>query len=171
MIDKIAETLLDQLDGHSEVEFVRAFAHRLPMMVIADLLGVPQSDIGQFKIWSDAIVEPFSMMASRERRIECAQLVVQGYATPTIKKGVVNSGTDRGAGGFGSTGQMDQPATARDTARVPAGGVVDGEIVGLTFALMFAYVFGLVGGTGRLARLAALGSLGGEQSVACHARC
>ena len=80
MIDKIAETLLDELEGQTEVEFVRAFAHPLPMMVIADLLGVPQSDIGQFKIWSDAIVEPFSMMASRERRIECAQLVVQMQA-------------------------------------------------------------------------------------------
>ena len=77
MIDKIAETLLDELEGQTEVEFVGAFAHPLPMMVIADLLGVPQSDIGQFKIWSDAIVEPFSMMASRERRIECAQLVVE----------------------------------------------------------------------------------------------
>ena len=80
MIDQIAETLLDELEGQTEVEFVRAFAHPLPMMVIADLLGVPQSDIGQFKIWSDAIVEPFSMMASRERRIECAQLVVQMQA-------------------------------------------------------------------------------------------
>jgi cytochrome P450 len=50
------------------------------MMVIADLLGVPRADIGQFKIWSDAIVEPFSMMASRERRIECARLVVEMQA-------------------------------------------------------------------------------------------
>jgi len=50
------------------------------MMVIADLLGVPRADVGQFKIWSDAIVEPFSMMASRERRIECAQLVVEMQA-------------------------------------------------------------------------------------------
>ena len=50
------------------------------MMVIADLLGVPRSDIGQFAIWSDAIVEPFSMMASKERRIECARLVVEMQA-------------------------------------------------------------------------------------------
>ena len=47
------------------------------MMVIADLLGVPRADVGQFKIWSDAIVEPFSKMATRERRIECARLVVE----------------------------------------------------------------------------------------------
>jgi cytochrome P450 len=79
-IDAIAESLLDELDGRSGVEFIQDFAHPLPMMVIADLLGVPRADIGQFKIWSEAIVEPFSMMATRERRIECARLVVEMQA-------------------------------------------------------------------------------------------
>ena len=79
-IDAIAESLLDELAGKSQVEFIQDFAHPLPMMVIADLLGVPRADIGQFKIWSDAIVEPFSMMASKERRIECARLVVEMQA-------------------------------------------------------------------------------------------
>ena len=79
-IDAIAESLLDELEGRKEVEFIQDFAHPLPMMVIADLLGVPRADIGQFKIWSDAIVEPFSMMASKERRIECARLVVEMQA-------------------------------------------------------------------------------------------
>lgn len=77
VIDAIAESLLDELPDQSEVEFVQDFAHPLPMMVIAALLGVPRADIAQFKIWSDAIVEPFSMMASPERRIECARLVVE----------------------------------------------------------------------------------------------
>ncbi|MBR9796571.1 MAG: cytochrome P450, partial [Gammaproteobacteria bacterium] len=79
-IDAIAESLLDELEGRSEIEFIQDFAHPLPMMVIADLLGVPRADIGQFKLWSDAIVEPFSMMASKERRIECAKLVVEMQA-------------------------------------------------------------------------------------------
>ena len=76
-IDAIAHSLLDDLSEKTEVEFIQDFAHPLPMMVIADLLGVPRSDIPQFKIWSDAIVEPFSMMASKERRVECARLVVE----------------------------------------------------------------------------------------------
>ena len=79
-IDAIAESLLDELAGKPQVEFIQDFAHPLPMMVIADLLGVPRADIGQFAIWSDAIVEPFSMMASKERRIECARLVVEMQA-------------------------------------------------------------------------------------------
>ena len=95
-IDAIAESLLDELAGQSEVEFVQDFAHPLPMMVIAALLGVPQADIAQFKIWSDAIVEPFSMMASPERRIECARLVVemQTYFADMVADRQKNPGED-----------------------------------------------------------------------------
>lgn len=80
-IDAIARQLADALgeacarDG--QVEFVQAFSHPLPMMVIADLIGVPDGDLARFKAWSDAIVEPFSMMVSPARELECAQLVVE----------------------------------------------------------------------------------------------
>lgn len=77
MIDGIARELLDDLHDRTDIEFVREFSHPLPMMVIADLIGVPRSDLAQFKAWSDAIVEPFSMMVSPEREIECARLVVE----------------------------------------------------------------------------------------------
>lgn len=96
MIDEVAATLLGALASHADVPFVQAFAHPFPMIVIANLLGVPKQDIGQFKIWSDAIVEPFSMMASRERRIECARLVVemQHYFAAMIEQRRVAPGND-----------------------------------------------------------------------------
>jgi cytochrome P450 len=95
-IEAIAESLLDDLSGQSEIEFIQDFAHPMPMMVIAALLGVPRADIAQFKIWSDAIVEPFSMMASRERRIECARLVVemQAYFADMVAERRKNPGDD-----------------------------------------------------------------------------
>jgi len=77
LIDRIANTLLDDMPAEGEVEFVHAFSHPLPMMVIAELLGVPDGDLTRFKAWSDAIVEPFSMMVSPERELECARLVVE----------------------------------------------------------------------------------------------
>lgn len=77
LIDRIANRLLDDLPAEGEVEFVHAFSHPLPMMVIAELLGVPDGDLTRFKAWSDAIVEPFSMMVSPERELECARLVVE----------------------------------------------------------------------------------------------
>ncbi|MDE2304804.1 MAG: cytochrome P450 [Gammaproteobacteria bacterium] len=78
-IDRTACELLDALPAGEtiEVDFVQAFSHPLPMTVIADLIGVPRDDLARFKAWSDAIVEPFSMMVSRERELECARLVVE----------------------------------------------------------------------------------------------
>ncbi len=77
MIDKVAAELIEGFGERTQVAFVRDFAHPLPMYVIADLIGVPRGDIARFKAWSDAIVEPFSLMVTRERRIECAKLVVE----------------------------------------------------------------------------------------------
>lgn len=77
LIDRTVRDLLDGLAGRTELEFVGEFSHPLPMIVIAELIGVPRVDLARFKAWSDAIVEPFSMMVSREREVECARLVVK----------------------------------------------------------------------------------------------
>ena len=77
LIDRTVKELLDSLEGKSTLEFVQDFAHPMPMIIIAELIGVPKIDLARFKAWSDAIVEPFSMMVSRERELECARLVVE----------------------------------------------------------------------------------------------
>ncbi|MEO8104508.1 MAG: cytochrome P450 [Betaproteobacteria bacterium] len=77
LIDRTVSNLLDGLAGRSEIEFVQEFSHPLPMIVIAELIGVPHTDLTRFKAWSDAIVEPFSIMVSHERELECARLVVE----------------------------------------------------------------------------------------------
>ncbi|MGI9246507.1 MAG: cytochrome P450, partial [Steroidobacteraceae bacterium] len=77
MIDRVAAELLDAIGGRTEIELVQEFSHPMPMIVIARLIGVPESDLPRFKAWSDAIVEPFSMMVSAERELECARLVVE----------------------------------------------------------------------------------------------
>jgi cytochrome P450 len=76
-IDGLVNELIDGLAQSNSAEFVREFAHPLPMMIIADQLGVPRQDLPRFKEWTDAIVEPFSMMVSEEREVECARLVVE----------------------------------------------------------------------------------------------
>jgi cytochrome P450 len=77
LIDRTARELLDALGSRTQIEFVHDFSHPLPMIVIAELIGVPSRDLARFKAWSDAIVEPFSMMVSHERELECARLVVE----------------------------------------------------------------------------------------------
>jgi cytochrome P450 len=77
LIDRTVAELLDGLGDRTEFDFVHEFAHPLPMIVIAELIGVRRDDLARFKAWSDAIVEPFSLMVSRDREIECARLVVE----------------------------------------------------------------------------------------------
>jgi cytochrome P450 len=76
-IEQTATNLIDDFSRNGMCEFVKEFAHPLPMLVIANQIGVKSQDIHKFKEWSDAIVEPFSMMITHEREVECANLVVE----------------------------------------------------------------------------------------------
>ncbi len=49
--------LIDGIDGDQAIDFVDTFAAPLPLLVIADMLGVPGADRARFKRWSDAIIE------------------------------------------------------------------------------------------------------------------
>ncbi|MFD0696486.1 cytochrome P450 [Paenibacillus sp. GCM10027628] len=55
-IQTIAEELLEQATG-DEMELVSHFATPLPVIIIAELLGVPAEDRAHFKRWSDVLVE------------------------------------------------------------------------------------------------------------------
>jgi cytochrome P450 len=51
-IGDIVESLTEDLDSPGPVDFMKAFAQPLPVIVIAEILGVPPSDRGQFREWS-----------------------------------------------------------------------------------------------------------------------
>lgn len=55
-IGEIANELLDRKAGTGELDLIRDFAYPLPVIVIAELLGVPAADRDRFKEWSDEIV-------------------------------------------------------------------------------------------------------------------
>lgn len=75
----VAEDLADSLGQHADFEcdFMGAFAAWLPIRVITRLLGLPQEDAAQIKLWSDAWVEPLTSGISREREVEVAKLGVE----------------------------------------------------------------------------------------------
>lgn len=64
------DILDDALGSEGELDLVSAFAYPLPVMVIAELLGVPVEDRDRFKEWSDAIV---SSASDRESGAEFAE--------------------------------------------------------------------------------------------------
>jgi cytochrome P450 len=55
-ITEIANELLDAVEGETEIEFMETMATPLPVIVIAELLGVPSEDRDRFKEWSNAVV-------------------------------------------------------------------------------------------------------------------
>lgn len=54
---EIANELLDCALEQREVDFVAALTYPLPVIVIAEIIGIPAEDREQFKRWSDAAVE------------------------------------------------------------------------------------------------------------------
>src|SRR3954454_3963039 len=54
-VRELARDLLKPLEKGDTVDFAPAVAEPLPMLVIAEMLGVPAEDRDQFKLWSDAM--------------------------------------------------------------------------------------------------------------------
>jgi cytochrome P450 len=55
-MEAVAGELLDAVRGRDAFDVVDALAYPLPVIVIAELLGIPPGDRDNFKRWSDAIV-------------------------------------------------------------------------------------------------------------------
>jgi cytochrome P450 len=53
----LVRELIADIEAGQMIDFVDVFAAPLPLLVIADMLGVPGADRGRFKRWSDAIIE------------------------------------------------------------------------------------------------------------------
>lgn len=68
-IAALAHRLIDDFDG-PEIDLLPAFAERLPVIVIARLLGAPEAMADQFLAWSHAMVAMYQ--ARRDRAVEDA---------------------------------------------------------------------------------------------------
>ena len=55
-ITQVASDLLDEASGSSQLELVSQFAYPLPVIVIAELLGVPIADRNLFRGWADRLL-------------------------------------------------------------------------------------------------------------------
>jgi cytochrome P450 len=82
VIQSVVDALIDELASERRMDFVRGFAYPLPATVIAHLLGVPESDLGHFKQWSDdvaTIVFGASDRAGRRDRAPRGLVALERY--------------------------------------------------------------------------------------------
>lgn len=74
-IREIARNCLASLAPGEELDFVAGAAVTLPMLVIAELLGVPSDRLADFKRWSDAVVEVGGGSSSEASRRGMGELI------------------------------------------------------------------------------------------------
>ncbi len=79
-IQEMVNMLVDQMRGKKEIEFMAEFAHRLPVWVIAEMLGVPKDDHSKFNSWSDDIADFFG---NAQATVELAQRAQDGLIALT----------------------------------------------------------------------------------------
>jgi cytochrome P450 len=86
-IERIATTLLDQLQGQRQIDLVEGFNYQLPVTVICRILGVPREDEPQFKVWASALIESLADQseAARNRR-EQAQGDLSQYMVGLVER-------------------------------------------------------------------------------------
>jgi cytochrome P450 len=61
-ITTIVQELLDQVESKGEMDVVDDLAYPLPVIVIAELLGIPPADRERFRRWSNAVVSTSGSM-------------------------------------------------------------------------------------------------------------
>jgi cytochrome P450 len=111
-IDRLCAQLLDDIGDGEPVDFVTAVAARLPMLVIADILGIVDVEFDQVLMWSDAL-ESLSANLQSEASIHAAAEVfetLQEYLRRAFRDSG-RLGTDNLIGSFLRQTVDEQPVT------------------------------------------------------------
>jgi cytochrome P450 len=54
-VQQLADELLDRVQDQGQMDIVADYAYPLPINVISEMLGVPQADRAQIRVWSEAL--------------------------------------------------------------------------------------------------------------------
>lgn len=76
-IQGLCDELVDAFAPRGRFEVLDEFSVMLPLTVIADQLGVPRSDLAQFKRWTDGFTAQLGGFAPPEDRIEVTKRIVE----------------------------------------------------------------------------------------------
>jgi cytochrome P450 len=76
-MDKVIDDLIDKFPEDGRVDFVESYAIYLPMIVIADQMGIGRDQISDFKRWSDAVMATSNQLTSPEDMVEAAKAIIE----------------------------------------------------------------------------------------------
>jgi len=78
-LQQIADDLLDRVNDRGEMDLIEDFAFPFPIIVIAELLGIPPEDRARFRRWSSAIVAPTADTARTLRKLEKSRRTMEDF--------------------------------------------------------------------------------------------
>ncbi|MEE2689263.1 MAG: cytochrome P450 [Pseudomonadota bacterium] len=91
-VQAIVERMIDQLIAKGangeEIDFINSFAYHLPATVIAEMLGVPETDVEQFRAWSEDLatfVGSATDTPNKVRLAEASAIALTDYFATTIE--------------------------------------------------------------------------------------
>jgi cytochrome P450 len=96
-VREITADLLSQANNSSEIEAMAALANPLPVIVIAEMLGVSAGDHAQFKQWSNDLISSFgqeSITSGPSAAGIAARNALRGYLAEAIKQRSANPAED-----------------------------------------------------------------------------
>jgi cytochrome P450 len=76
-VSKLANELIDSFVDAGRCELVKQFAIPLPLIIIADKLGVPRDNLTAFRHWSDAIITGNMEVLDNTKRAEIAEVILE----------------------------------------------------------------------------------------------
>jgi cytochrome P450 len=91
-IRELSHELLDPWIQRGEMDLAADYAARLPLLVIAEMLGIPLADRPQFKRWSDAILGLANTLTGGEtatralEQFSAAILEMRPYVAAQVEK-------------------------------------------------------------------------------------
>ncbi len=82
-----ADELISTILPRGVVELGTEFAVPLPLVVICDMLGLPRSDLRQFKTWSDGIAQLGGLVDEQQRaEIQRGNVAFAGYLAARVEE-------------------------------------------------------------------------------------
>lgn len=87
-IRDLVTMLLDRMIDKPEVDFVEAFAAKLPIYVMGEELNIAEEDISKLKLWADVSIESQDPTMTFEREIEVAHTIadMQEYMARSVNQ-------------------------------------------------------------------------------------
>ena len=79
MIQRYVDSLLDRLIEQREIDFIADLASHVPGHIIGNVLGVPDEDCPQLRIWSENVVQFFDVGRTEEHKLLAEQATTEFY--------------------------------------------------------------------------------------------